>query len=842
MPAGADEGAGGAGAAAAAGAGADVFGLEAGGLEPGGFAEPPFVIVIGCGPPWAGPRLRPSAACSSRRNDKTLATRRGSRWSSVVFALRAPVPPRSSVLPPPDGNEAYKALNADQERANKGEKGYLERIVLDRHVHAASVARHDDGNSAAVRSVQGTHGSRSLRADPPERNQARDVDRRALKRSSHWIMIDPVVRRISSSTFVGRVTELAQLAAGLDAAEQGEPGLVLLGGEAGIGKTRLSTELAAVAAARGALVVRGRCLEAKAASTPYAPFVEILRVLLLGVRPGGAVESVRPGREALARLVPEIEPQPALERRPSTADERLPLFYAVLELFGRTAHDRPLLVLIEDLHWADASSLDLLRFIAAELGDERLLILGTFRTDELHRGHPLLPALGELVRLPHVMRLDLPAFTEPEVADQLTGIAGSRPGDDDVRRVFARADGNPFFVEELAGLGAESRLPATLRDVLAARLAALSPDARGVVLAAAAIGREATHELIARIAAVPEEQLLGALREAVDHHLLVRADPGEPAGFAFRHALIQELAYAELLPSERIALHRAIVTALHDAGGSSGEIARHAWLGHDLPTCLAKSVEAADHAIGALAFAEALAHLERALELWGQVGGPEALTRRDQASLWTLAARCAGALGRWSRAADLGRTALADLDPIKRRDERVVVLLELSRWEMFAGDETARSAAILEAAELVPSDPPSALRARVLTDLAFLANHNGRVDEALRLAEEAIGTSRAIGARPEEARALVRLAEVIAGGLMQPEAAERALLEAERIAVEVDATSEDFVGHLAFLQADLALMAGSFARAVEIADAGMARAARAGTFGERSGFLRAIKI
>ncbi len=663
-----------------------------------------------------------------------------------------------------------------------------------------------------------------------------------MKRNSHWIMIDPVVRRISSSTFVGRVTELAQLEAGLDAAEQGEPGLVLLGGEAGIGKTRLSTELAAVAAARGALVVRGRCLEAKAASTPFAPFVEILRVLLLGERPGGAVESVRPGREVLARLVPEIEPQPALERRPSASDERLPLFYAVLELFGRTAHDRPLLVLVEDLHWADASSLDLLRFIAGELGEERLLILGTFRTDELHRRHPLLPALGELVRLPHVMRLDLPAFTEPEVADQLTGIAGIRPGDDVVRRVFARSDGNPFFVEELAGLGADSRLPTTLRDVLAARLATLSPDARGVVAAAAAIGREATHELIARIAAVPEEELLGALREAVDHHLLVRADPGEPAGFAFRHALIQELAYAELLPSERIALHRAIVAALRDAGGSSGEIAHHAWLGHDLPTCLAKSVEAADHAIGALAFAEALAHLERALELWGQVGGPEALARRDQASLWTLAARCAGALGRWSRAADLGRSALAELDPIERRDERVVMLLELSRWEMFAVDEVARAAAILEAAELVPADPPSALRARILIDLAFLASHNGRVDEARRLAEEAIATSRAISARPEEARALVRLAEVISGGLMQPEAAQRALLEAQRIAVEVDATSEDFVGHLVFLQADFALMEGAFARAVEIADAGMARAARAGTFGERSGFLRIIKI
>jgi DNA-binding CsgD family transcriptional regulator/tetratricopeptide (TPR) repeat protein len=654
-------------------------------------------------------------------------------------------------------------------------------------------------------------------------------------------MIGPVVRRISSSIFVGRVAERAQLGACLDAAEQREPGLVLLGGEAGIGKTRLATELATIAGTRGALVLRGHCLEARAASLPFAPFIEILRGLLLGEHAYRNLEMGEPARAVLARLVPEIEPQPAVERRPPTEGERLRLFYAVLELFGRTAEDRPLLVVVEDLHWADASSLDLLRFIAGDLASQRLLILGTFRTDDLHHRHPLLPLIAELVRLPHVIRLDLPPFTEPEVADQLTGIARSRPADDVVQRIFARSDGNPFFVEELSGHGADTRLPTTLRDVLAARLATLSGNARAVVLAAAAIGREAPHELIAQVAAVAQEQLLDALREAIDHHVLVRTDPHGPAGFAFRHALIQELAYAELLPSERIALHRAIVRSLQGAGGSSGEIARHASLGHDPPTGRIYSVRAADQAFVALAFADALTQVERALELWSAVSGPEALTGRDEATLLTLAAHCAAALGRWSHAAELGRTALAQLDPIERRDVRIVALLDMARWALNADDEVARAAAVLEAADLVPADP-SALRARVLTDLAHLANHSGRVDEARRLAEEAIEISRAIGARAEEARALVRLADTLAGGLLQPEAAERFLAEAERIAAELHAPSEDFVGHLAFRQADFATMTGAFARAVEIVDSGIARASRAGRFGERSGFLRAIKI
>jgi DNA-binding CsgD family transcriptional regulator/tetratricopeptide (TPR) repeat protein len=654
-------------------------------------------------------------------------------------------------------------------------------------------------------------------------------------------MIGPVVRRVSSSIFVGRVAERAHLEAGLDAAVQREPGFVLLGGDAGIGKTRLANELATLAGSRGVLVVRGRCHEANASSMPFAPFIEILRALLLEERISGYVAANVTAASALARLVPELEPQAAMERRPASEDERATLFHAVLGLLGHAAQDRPVLAVVEDLHWSDASSLDLLRFIAEGLVAQRLLIVATFRTDELHHRHPLPPLLGELGRLPHVVRLDLPAFTDTEVADQLTGIAGTRPTAEVIRRVFARSDGNPFFVEELVGHGADANLPATLHDILAARLARLSPDGRTVVRAAAAIGRDAKQELIAQVSSVPQERLFDALREAIDHHVLVEADPRTPADFAFRHALIQELAYTELLPSERIALHLTIMRSLETAGGAPGEIAHHALIGQDVPTALKYSIDAADAAIEALALAEALSHLELALDLWTGVDEPESLIGRDQASLLVAAAHCAGGLGQWSRAVELGRMALSHLDKSERREGRIVVLLDLSRWEMLDGNEVGRAAVIQEAADLVPTHPPSALRARVLGELSHLATGAGRVEDARRLAEEAIEMSRAIGARAEEMRGLLRLAQVF-GTLGQPETAEHLLDEAERFAAEGHAPSEDFVGHIVFRKADCALASGAFARAIDIIDAGMARATRVGRFGERAGFLRLLKI
>src|SRR4029079_11063832 len=211
----------------------------------------------------------------------------------------------------------------------------------------------------------------------------------------------------------------------------------------------------------------------------------------------------------------------------------------------RASRERPLALLIEDLHWADESSLDLLAFIAGQLGPQRRVSLGTFRSDELTRAHPLISRLGELVRLPHTARLDLQGFDREEVEDQLTGILGRRPSTSMLDAALMRSDGNPFHVEELAREGPEGRMSTPLREARQARLARLSPSARRVVFAVAAIGRVATQEVIDAVTDDRPEQLADALDEALEHSILVQADDG--TGFAFRHALVQEAAADGLL-------------------------------------------------------------------------------------------------------------------------------------------------------------------------------------------------------------------------------------------------------------------------------------------------------
>src|SRR4029079_13949953 len=340
----------------------------------------------------------------------------------------------------------------------------------------------------------------------------------------------------------------------------------------------------------------------------------------------------------------------------------------------RASRERPLALLIEDLHWADESSLDLLAFIAGQLGTQRLVILGTFRSDELTRAHPLIARLGELVRLAHTARLDLQGFNRDEVEDQLTGILGRRPSTSMLDAALMRSDGNPFHVEELAREGPDGRMSTTLREALQARLARLSPAARRGVFAVAGIGRVATQELIEAVIDDRPEELGGALGEALEHSILVQADDG--TGYAFRHALVQAAAADGLLPSERVLLHRKIVAALQAGGGASGEIARHAMLAHDAPTALAWSVKAADDAIAVVAFSEALAHVDRALELWPAVAAADRVAGCDLGSMLVLASDCAGALGLWARAADLGRAAVATLDPVERPEARASALLD----------------------------------------------------------------------------------------------------------------------------------------------------------------------
>jgi predicted ATPase len=300
----------------------------------------------------------------------------------------------------------------------------------------------------------------------------------------------------SEKPLVGRGAELARLSAAVERARAGSPAAVLLSGDAGVGKTRLLSELCRQARQSGATVLVGHCVDLGAVGLPYLPFAEALRQLAdLAGEDGPLAEALR-DRPALDRLIT----RPGRPAAAPAADDdaaRLQLFDAVAGALGDAAEIAPpLLLVIEDLHWADQSTRDLLAFLLARLRSERAAVVASYRADDLHRRHPLRPLLGELLRLPIVERVELSPFTPAELGDYLRTLSGGPVPDRLVRDVLARSEGNAYFAEELlaAGLAADSALPTALADVLLARLERLSPAVQRVAgqpLAAAGGDRDA---------------------------------------------------------------------------------------------------------------------------------------------------------------------------------------------------------------------------------------------------------------------------------------------------------------------------------------------------------------
>ena len=258
------------------------------------------------------------------------------------------------------------------------------------------------------------------------------------------------------------------------------------------------------------------------------------------------------------------------------------LFEGLLGLFERIAARQPTLIVFEDLHWADQATREAISFLVQSLRDVPLVLLGTYRSDELHRRHPLLPWLAGLDRGGRVERIELVRFDRAQLAAMLAAILGSAPRDDLVDAVFDRSDGNPFFAEELLAADRPGshgpRLPPTLKEILLAHISTVDDPAATVLAVAAVAGRRVSHDLLAQVADLSDERLQDGLRAAVGGNLLVVEADATLERYAFRHALVQEVVYDELLPGERRKLHRAIAEALvgvagepaHDRSGSLG--------------------------------------------------------------------------------------------------------------------------------------------------------------------------------------------------------------------------------------------------------------------------------
>ncbi len=572
----------------------------------------------------------------------------------------------------------------------------------------------------------------------------------------------PVAARVSSPRFIGRANQLARLLAVYENAADERASTVLVAGEAGVGKTRLVGEFVEQVRASGGIAIVGGCLELVDRALPFGPVIEALRQLHRQLGDATLTEVLGPTLPELARLLPEF----ASVNDPPSDDVDSPsarLFEHLLAALERLGDRVPIVLVFEDLHWADRSTRELLLFLARNLRVGRALIVGTYRSDDLNRRHPLRPVLAELERS-GVERIDVARFTLGEVREQLAAILGGEPATDVVSEIHRRSDGNAFFAEELLAAsgdaGGELCVSSTLRDVLLARLDVLSETAQHVLRIAAVIGRRFDHRLLVALADQPEPVLLDGLREAVAHQVLL-TDP-DGLTYQFRHALVQEVVYDDLLPGERVSLHARLAHLLTDEpsmfqgspAALASELAWNWYAAHDQRRALGTAFEAARLAEQMYAYPEALAHTERVLELWSQVPDAQALTEIDLVDVMRYAARVAELGGDTDRALAIVRQARPlvddDADPV-----RAGLLREREARCLWMLGHPAEGLLPLnhEAVRLVPPEPPSEARAHVLAALGQQLMLAGRNHDAIDWCEQAIAVAEEVGARVVESHA-----------------------------------------------------------------------------------------
>nr|SBO98875.1 Putative LuxR-family transcriptional regulator [Nonomuraea gerenzanensis] len=557
-----------------------------------------------------------------------------------------------------------------------------------------------------------------------------------------------------SPLFVGRARELAALGDALARSRAGASSTVLVGGEAGVGKTRLIKEFVDHRAG-DALVLVGGCLELGTEGLPFAPFTAVLRGL---VRELGrdAVAALVPGGNArgLARLLPEFG-----EPGKDGPEARARLFEQVLGLLERLAEERPVVLIVEDAHWADRSTRDLLTFLVRyQRTAARLLIVVTYRTDELHRNHPLRPLLAELGRVEWVSRAELRRLTRKEAVALAAGILEREPSAADMDLIYARSEGNPLFVEALLNeCGGGEALPESLRDLLLASVERLPEETQELLRVASAGGQRIEHALISAVAGLDEGALSRALRPAVAGNVLVV--DGE--GYSFRHALIREALHDDLLPGEHVRLHTRYAEALErdlsilPAPRGAIELAHHWHSAHDSTWALISAWRAAAAARKSTAYDEQLRMLSRVLELWDQV--PDAAERigGDRIDVLRQTATVAHLSGEYERSIALASVALDELDhcvdPI-----RAAMLLRQRGLTRYDLGRTGHLEDLRAAAALVPADQLK-LRGQVLESLSRMLHRLEDRPERQATARHAMEIGHEVGDTNVEAHALISL-------------------------------------------------------------------------------------
>jgi len=643
---------------------------------------------------------------------------------------------------------------------------------------------------------------------------------------------------------VGRDGELTRLLGLLDDAAAGRPAHALIGGDAGVGKTRLVSELAARAADRGFLVLSGRCAEL-GDSIPYLPLADALREGSTGPAAGPVADALA-ARPVLSRLLPDREAVlTAASEISGLAQQQL--FGAVLGLLAELAAASPVLLILEDLHWADRSTRDLVTFLSRVLHRERVAVVATYRTDDLHRRHPLRPVVAELLRLPSVTAIELGPLGYAEMEDHLTALAAAPVDAATLHRMVARAEGNPYYAEELlaavsdegppgggmsagrepASLGGDV-LPSGLAALLLGRVERLSGPAQQVLRAAAVAGRQAEDDVVREATGLTTAEYDEALRECVAQQLLVT--DGERR-YAFRHALLREAVYADLLPGERTRLHARFAELLADEArlasvpGSAAELAYHCLASHDITGAFAASVRAAQEADRLAAPAEAHRHYDVALSLWDRVSEPEKLAGQDRLTLAFYSANRAASSGDVARAVQQLRRIVDVLDAAADPVLACRVHERLAYYLLEVATAAEAEASARTAVEVLPADPPSWQHARALGTHAQTLMYVNQEGAAASRAEQAQAAARAANAPWVEADALVTTG-LLAERQGEPERAISLFTQAYQQSGENSMLGVEL--RAAFQLARARLERGDLAEAAATAHEGFSRAEAAG--------------
>ena len=549
--------------------------------------------------------------------------------------------------------------------------------------------------------------------------------------------------RISSPIFVGRSRELDELMGALARTESDGPLVVFVSGEAGSGKTRLLREFAGRARRQGALVATGAAIPIGDDGPPYGPFADGLRRLFRELRRDRTEDAA----EVAGLWTSSRESQPAR-------------FEAVLDVLESLAADATVVVIVEDLQWADRSTRDLLLYLA-RAASGRLLILGSYRAEDVDDGHPISTVSVELRRSGMASVIELDRLDSAELGEVLRGVAGTALDDDLVGRVIDRAEGNPYFAEEL--LAAErsnpgAPLPPELRQAVLGRVRRLPEPVQTMLRTISALAGDAEYGVISAASGLQDEVLIGQLRLAVQHGILrPRHDAGREA-YAFRHGLVREAVYEEILPGERARIHGQIAETLtRDGGGSVRspvELAYHWEMAGDAQRALQSSVDAGVATAAIHAHGAALHHFDRALALWDQLGpAAESLSSRSRVDLVEASGEAAVEIGDHARAIQRLKEA-ADLraqanEPVAE----AMLLVRLGRVYWSAGDDDASLEAYDRALGLLQRRGPSSAHARAMAAKASALLVRARYRDSLALARRALAMARRIDSPADEAYA-----------------------------------------------------------------------------------------